>query len=139
MYVRQFDVAGTTAAKARIVGYREARRRCRDQKQADPPRWSLMIMNLRGDDDLVGGRAGEHGKLLPHRRAEAERIIRHLAAMIGIVAFGHEALGAFAQQPLLVTEIEVHRVYSAAAGGLRTEGCRPDGSTIIPNSWRLWA
>lgn len=50
----------------------------------------------------------ELGELFPDIRAVSERIVRHLAAMIGIVAFGDKALRALAQQPLLVAEIEVH-------------------------------
>ena len=75
----------------------------------------------------------ELGELLPDLGAEAERIVRQLAAMIGVVGLGDKAVGTFAQQPLLVAQGKVHLLYFAAAGFL-TEGCRPAGSTTIPNS-----
>ena len=75
LHVGEFDVAGASAAEARIVGDRKARRRCRHQKQADPPRWSLMIMQMRGDDDLVGGMAVEHGDLAAGETPALRRLV----------------------------------------------------------------
>ena len=56
----------------------------------------------------------ELGELLPDRGAEAERIVGDPAAVIGVVGFGDEAVGAFAQQALLVAQGEVHLIYFAS-------------------------
>ena len=69
---------------------------------------------------------------------EAERIARAAAAVIGVIGFRDEAVDTFAQQPLLVAEVEVHLIYFTAAVFL-TEGCSPAGSTTMPNSCRLCA
>ena len=55
----------------------------------------------------------EIGELFPDRRAEAERIVRDLAAVIGVIGLADEAVGTFAQQPLLVAQGEVHLIYFA--------------------------
>ncbi len=80
----------------------------------------------------------EIGELLPDRGAEAERIARAAAAVIGVIGFRNEAVDTFAQQALLVAEVEVHLIYFTAAVFL-TEGCSPAGSTTMPNSCRLCA
>ena len=80
----------------------------------------------------------EIGKLLPDIGAEAERIVRDLTAVIGGIGLADEAIGTFAQQSLLVAWGKVHLIFFAwfyfACAGFLTEGCRPAGSTIIPNS-----
>ena len=75
----------------------------------------------------------EIGELFPDLGAEAERIAGDLAAVIGGIGLADEAIGTFAQQALLVTWGKVHLFYFACAGFL-TEGCRPAGSTTMPNS-----
>ena len=80
----------------------------------------------------------EFGELFPDRGTEAERIARAAAAVIGVIGFRNEAVDTFAQQPLLVAEVEVHLIYFTAAVFL-TEGCSPAGSTTMPNSCRLCA
>ncbi len=80
----------------------------------------------------------EIGELFPDRRAEAERIARAAAAVIGIIGFRDKAVDTFAQQALFVAEVEVHLIYFTAAVFL-TEGCSPAGSTTMPNSCRLCA
>ena len=81
----------------------------------------------------------ELGELFPDRGAEAERIARRAAAMIGVIGFGDEAVDTFAQQALLVAQGEVHLIYFARPAGFLTEGCSPAGSTTMPNSCRLCA
>ena len=85
----------------------------------------------------------EFGELLPEIGAEAERIVGDPAAVIGGIGFLDEAVGTFAQQPLLVAQGEVHLIYFAffyfTGAAFRTEGCRPAGSTTMPNSCRLCA
>ena len=55
----------------------------------------------------------EIGELFPDLAAEAERIARDAAAVIGVIGLGDEAVDAFAQQPLLVAQGEVHLIYFA--------------------------
>lgn len=57
----------------------------------------------------------EIGELLPDIGAEAEWIVGDPAAVIGGVGLADEAVGTFAQQPLLVTQGEVHLIYFACS------------------------
>jgi hypothetical protein len=58
--------------------------------------------------------------------------------VIGGIGLADEAVGTFAQQPLLVTWGKVHLIFLClfyfACAGFLTEGCRPAGSTTMPNS-----
>ena len=80
----------------------------------------------------------ERGELSPDLRGKAERIVRGAAALIGVIGLGDEAVDALAQQALLVARVEVHGIYFTTAV-LPTDGCRPAGSTTMPNSCRLCA
>ena len=75
----------------------------------------------------------ELGELLPDLGAEAERIVRQETAMVGVVGLRHKTFGTLTQHPLLVAQCKVHLIYFTTAVFL-TEGCRPAGSTTIPNS-----
>ena len=59
-------------------------------------------------------------------RAEAERIARQPAAMIGVVGLADKAFGTFTQQPLLVAQGKVHMFYFADRrfpdGGMEARG-----------------
>src|SRR6185436_5706270 len=55
----------------------------------------------------------ELGEFLPDIRAEAEWIVGDPAAVIGGIGFVDEAVGTFAQQPLLVAQGQVHLIYFA--------------------------
>jgi hypothetical protein len=52
----------------------------------------------------------EIGELFPDVRAEAEWFAGDLAAVIGGIGLADEAIGTFAQQPLLVTWGKVHLI-----------------------------
>ena len=57
----------------------------------------------------------EIGELLPDVGAEAERIAGDLAAVIGGIGLADEAVGTFAQQPLLVARGKVHLICFACS------------------------
>ena len=95
----------------------------RDQRRADHHRGEIRLgdeaaaKGFHQDADLDRAAAepakvfadrqrqpAEIGKLFPDRRAEAERLVRRLAAMVGVVGLVDKAVGTFAQQPLLVAQ-----------------------------------
>ena len=76
VHIRQLDVAGPSAAEACIVADRKALRLRRSQEQADPAGRTLMVMDMRGDDDLIGGMAVEHSDLAAGEAPALCRLVR---------------------------------------------------------------
>ena len=83
----------------------------------------------------------EIGELLPDIGAEAERIAGDLAAVIGGIGLADEAVGTFAQQPLLVAWGKVHLICFACSillvpvSGRRDAGLRDPPPFRIPEGY----
>ena len=133
------DLAAATPASApRCRSFRSARRRARRSRDRAPRparartppskcRSRPRRRRARHSSSAIGSASQpSSANCFQTSRAEAERIVRHLAAMIGVVALGHEAFGALAQQPLLVAEIEIHCTTSRRPACARRDAVRTD-------------